>query len=246
MAAHPETILILGGTGEARRLADELCRRPHTRVVTSLAGRTTEPAKLPGEVRVGGFGGSQGLSCYLREEKVALLIDATHPFAATISANAAEACASLGIPCLRLERPPWRPLPGDNWREVPDIAHAAATIPAGARALVTVGRQEIAPFLARDDIRIVARMIEAPDAPPPHHAELLLARPPFTPDDEHRLLRERQIDILVTKNAGGTATVAKLMAARGLGLPVIMVARPHKPPVPTAPDVAAILEMLER
>lgn len=242
----PETVLILGGTAEARALADRLSRRAGIRLITSLAGRTAAPARHAGEVRTGGFGGARGLARYIADEKVTLVVDATHPFAAAISANAAAACGTAHVPCLRLERPPWRPLPEDDWREVADIGKAATAIPAGSRALVTVGRQEIAPFLAREDVTLIARMIEPPDVAVPPHAELVLARPPFGLDDERRLLRDKAIDTLVAKNSGGTATVAKLMAARELRVPVIMVRRPAKPPVPTAPDLEAMLEMIAR
>lgn len=240
----PETILILGGTSEARALAGELAGLGRYRVITSLAGRTADPAALKGEVRIGGFGGVDGLIRYIDEEKIGLVVDATHPFAAGMSANAAEASRKTGTPCFRLERPAWRPLPGDDWREVADTAEAARAIPAGARALVTVGRQEVAPFLARSDIHVVARMIERPETDLPPNAELVLARPPYPLPDERALLADRAIDILVAKNAGGTATVAKLMAARDRGIPVIMVARPYKPTLPTVPDVAAALETI--
>lgn len=242
--AAPDTILILGGTTEARALAARLTGSVTQRVLTSLAGRTTTPEAIAGETRVGGFGGAAGLARYIAEARVVLVVDATHPFAAAISANAVAACGRVGVPCLRLERPAWRPLPDDRWQVVANIPAAARAIPPGARALVTVGRQEIQAFLEREDIHFVARMIEPPGIAIPDRAELLLARPPFTVEDENRLMRERAIDVLVTKNSGGSASVAKLMAARQRALPVIMVERPVKPPVPAAPDVDSMLDLI--
>ena len=199
--AEVTRLLLLGGTGEAADLAHALSDRPGLTVTTSLAGRTKNPRELPGEVRVGGFGGVAGLVSYLKAQAIDLVVDATHPFAEQISANAAKASAKQDVPCLRLERPPWEPGSGDRWTHVSDTEKAARTIAEGARALVTVGRQEIAPFFTREDIHVVARMIEPPAIEPPDHAEILLARPPFSFEQECALMEDKRIDVLVTKTS---------------------------------------------
>jgi precorrin-6A/cobalt-precorrin-6A reductase len=234
-------VLILGGTGEARALAGALVGHG-VDVVTSLAGVTAEPVLPPGEVRRGGFGGVEGLSSYLAEAKIGLVSDATHPFAAAISRHAAEAAGLSGVPYLRLERPAWRPGPGDRWQEVADVAAAVAALAPGARALVTIGRKELAAFAGRGDVRVVARSIEAPGFALPAGWTLVLARPPFTVEAEIELMTREAVSVLVTKNAGGEATRAKLDAARALGLPVVMVARPVKPDAETAGTVAEMVE----
>lgn len=236
--------MILGGTSEARLLAGSLVKEDRWNVITSLAGRTADPAPVAGEIRTGGFGGAGGLTRYIAETGVDFLVDATHPFASRISANAVAACGNADIPGLRLERAPWRPLPGDDWNVVADIAAAAAAIPGGARAFVTVGRQEIAPFLQRADIAVIARMIERPEVDLPANAEIVLARPPFTLDSERAFLVDRKVGVLVAKNSGGKATAAKLAAARELHLPVIMVARPQKPPMRTVSTVNEALGLI--
>lgn len=240
MPGERKRVLILGGTAEARRLAEHLTADGRYDVITSLAGRTTAPETPPGTVRTGGFGGSKGLKNFLQAERINLVADATHPFAATISANAVAACADTQVPCIRLERPPWRAEPGDQWISATGISEAATTIPSGATALVTVGRQEIAPFFMRTDVHVVARMIEPPSVDIPPHAELILARPPFTLAQERALMEEKRIDVLVTKNSGGDATAAKLAAARALTRPVIMIARPPPPDVPSAATADAV------
>ena len=244
MPGDVSRILILGGTREARELAGRLDGDGRFQVITSLAGRTTGPNPIAGEVRVGGFGGVEGLRDFIAAERIALIVDATHPFAAQISANAAHAGACTGIPCLRLERPPWDEQKGDNWTHMADIEAAARAIPEGARALVTVGRQEVAPFFARRDIHVLARMIEPPSHGVPGNAEVLLARPPFSFEQERALLEEKRIDVLVTKNSGGNATYAKIEAARALGLPVLMIARPGKAEAVTLASIEELLEHL--
>jgi precorrin-6A/cobalt-precorrin-6A reductase len=227
-----ERILILGGTQDARALASLLVAEGFS-TVTSLAGVTEEPLLPEGDVRRGGFGGAEGLADYLRREDVAAVADATHPFAARISAHADQACRAAGLPLLRLERPAWQPTAADRWITAGSVAEAALLLPEGARVLLTIGRKEIQPFLAREDVSGIARMIEPPAAELPPRWRLLLARPPFTAASELRLMREHAITCLVTKNAGGSATEAKLQAARELGIPVIMVQRPAKPAVQT-------------
>ena len=222
-----ETILILGGTREAAELAKELvATHPEARVVTSLAGRTKEPAPLAGEVRTGGFGGVEGLVRYLRETGVTRLIDATHPFARQISANAVEASRVSGVPLEIRTRKPWTRQPGDTWIEVDTLEAARDTIPRGARVLLALGSQHIGLFASRDDVHFVVRMIDRPETPLdlPDHA-LVLGRPGDTAAVETMLLIAHAVTHIVCRNSGGTAAYAKIEAARGLGLPVIMVSR---------------------
>ncbi|MFG3296959.1 cobalt-precorrin-6A reductase [Streptomyces sp. NPDC048179] len=239
-------VLILGGTAEARELAAALAPRSGVRVTTSLAGRVTRPGALPGEVRVGGFGGAAGLAGWLRERRVDALVDATHPFAETITANAARAAAETGVPAVVLRRPGWRPGPGDRWHPVASLAAAADLLPRfGPRVLLTTGRLGLSAFAHLTDRHFVVRSVEPPEPPLPPHTEVLLARGPFTVADESALLRENLIDVLVTKDSGGAATAAKLTAARESGLPVVVVRRPPLPDGVTAvPDVAGVLERL--
>ncbi|MER7739021.1 cobalt-precorrin-6A reductase [Streptomyces sp. NPDC096538] len=240
-------VLILGGTTEARRLAAGLTTRPGTRVTTSLAGRVKVPGALAGEVRVGGFGGPEGLAAWLRERQVDAVVDATHPFAATITANAARATASAGVPLVVLRRPGWRPGPGDRWHPVPSLEAAAALLPGlGHRVLLTTGRLGLAAFAGLTEPHFVVRSVEPPEPPLPPHTHVLLARGPFTVADETALLREHRVDVLVTKDSGGAATSAKLTAARDLGLPVVVVRRPPLPDgITAAPDVPSALRRLD-
>jgi precorrin-6A/cobalt-precorrin-6A reductase len=239
--SEPSRILILGGTGEARLLAERLDADPRFAPVTSLAGVTGAPEEIAGERRSGGFGGVMGLKHFIEDDGIGLVIDATHPFATRISANAVEACSRAGVTCLRLERQAWTPRPGDDWTVVPDTGAAALAIAKGARALVTVGRQEIEPFFARAGVLVIARMIEPPDVNVPAHAEIILARPPFSLDEERALMREKSITVLVAKNSGGDATYPKIEAARELGLPAIMIARPAKAEAKTFANVEEVL-----
>jgi len=241
-------LLILGGTTEAYDLAQALAPRRDLAVVTSLAGRTANPRRPAGEVRVGGFGGADGLGDYLRKSDMDLVIDATHPFASRMGWNAAAACNAAGLALLRLERPPWRPGPGDQWLEFDDWIEAATLVTArtARRVLLAVGRQELVPFSGIDAAWFLIRSVEAPAPMPPfRHAELLLARGPFTLEGEHALLAERRIDLIVCKNSGGTATDAKLAAARELGIAVAMKRRPARPGVPVVDSVAAALAWLD-
>ena len=221
-------ILILGGTGEARQLAAMLLAKGFD-VISSLAGVTENPLLPDGHVRRGGFGGTAGLVAYLEAERIAAIVDATHPFAVQISAHAQVAAGSTGIPLLRLERPPWQARDGDVWTVV--LSHSAAVegLPTGARALVTIGRKEIGAFFARTDIGGVARMIEEQAQPVPPGWTVILQRPPFGVEQEVALITHHAITHLVTQNAGGPETEAKITAARALALPVIMIARPRKP-----------------
>lgn len=236
-------LLILGGTGEALALAARLAELPRLHAVSSLAGRTQSPIRPAGETRIGGFGGVEGLARYLEEQRIDLVIDATHPFAAGISASAAQACDALGVDRLMLVREPWEAVPGDRWIEVADIEAAAAAIPDSARRVfLTVGRQELAAFAPRDDTHFLVRQIDPPETPPFRACTLITGRGPFTAEAERELLIEHRIDALVGKNSGGTATYAKIAAARALGLPVIMVRRP---PAPQGEQVATVEAAVE-
>ena len=224
-------MLILGGTGEARALAAALDEIPGIRVVSTLAGRIANPRLPVGEVRVGGFGGPDGLAAYLREEGVAAVVDATHPFAERMSWSASQACAQTGTPLLRLERPAFARDPAIEWHEVASLDAAAARLPqTGRRVFLTTGRQGLAAFAAVRDAFFLVRCVEAPDpaALPPDH-EVLLDRGPFTIGGELALIDHHKLDVLVTKDSGGEMTQAKLAAARERGLPVIVVARPPRP-----------------
>ena len=215
-------------------------------MIVSLAGRTSDPPDQTGDVRRGGFGGLEGLKAFLAEQQIEIVVDATHPFAANISRNAAEACEAVGCTYLRLERPPWRHGFGDRWQEFASVEEAAASVPGGETVFVTVGSNALAPFLERDDIKLVARVIEDPPAIGNREVTLIKARGPFMIDDECDLFKEHGIDVLVAKNSGGEATSAKLVAARRIGLPVIMVHRPPDQPAPDAADAEHMLKALKR
>jgi precorrin-6A/cobalt-precorrin-6A reductase len=247
MAGEPTAkLLILGGTAEAVELAGACAARPGLEVISSLAGRTRAPGLPPGEVRIGGFGGAGGLARFLAERGIDRVIDATHPFAVQIGAHAEQACREVGIPRLRLLRPPWTREPGDNWIEVADLAEAARRLPAlGRRVFLTVGHQDLGAF-AGLDLWFLVRTIEPPDLLPLRHGRWLAGRGPFAVENELGLLRAHAIDVLVTKASGGAATYAKLAAARQLGLPVVMVRRPPPPPGPMVDSVGAALAWLER
>lgn len=240
-----ERLLILGGTGEAVELAGALTAAGYE-TITSFAGVTAAPVRPVGGMRRGGFGGADGLRAFLVAEKIEAVIDGTHPFATQISGHAVIAAAAAGIPLLRLERPAWAPEPGDRWTSVSNITDAAAALPPGARPLVTIGRKEVVAFFARSDLTGVARMIEPPVTPVPQHWTLLLERPPFTIASERDLIIRHCISHLVTKNAGGEATRAKLVAAREKNVPVIMVERPEKAKTPSFSTIAALIPALRR
>ncbi|MCQ4040821.1 cobalt-precorrin-6A reductase [Streptantibioticus rubrisoli] len=239
-------VLILGGTTEARRLAAELAADPGLLVTSSLAGRVAQPRLPAGQVRIGGFGGAQGLAQWLREHRVDALIDATHPFAEKISFNAAEAAAIAHTPLLALRRPGWVAGPGDRWHEVGSLSEAAGVLPSlGRRVFLTTGRMGLAAFAGLDELWFLVRSVDAPEPPVPARMEVLLDRGPFTVEGESELVRRHRIEVLVTKDSGGPATSAKLTAARLAGVPVVVVRRPPVPSgVRVAPDVAGAVHWL--
>ncbi len=233
-------ILILGGTGEARELAAGLTA-DGADVLSSLAGRVSNPRLPDGPVRIGGFGGADGLAAFLRDEKVTHLVDATHPFAAQITANAAAAAAATGVPRLVLRRPGW---PADpSWQPVPDITAAAAAVRdwPGEAVFLTTGRRDLGAFAADASHQFLVRTVDPPDGPVPPRMTLLLDRGPYTVAGESALIREHRIGLLVTKDSGGPMTAAKLTAARALGAAVVLVERPPLPPgsavAATVPEV---------
>ena len=239
-------ILLLAGTGEARELAGRLANDNRFSVVASLAGVTANPESYPVETRIGGFGGADGLSDYLKKHRFSAVIDATHPFARSISTNAVAASGDRKIPIVRLVRPAWLPEPGDNWTPARDVEHAVDLVPDGARVFLAIGRKEISAFKNRFRIWCLMRMIEAPDEKtrlPP--GELLLARPSRFVDDEKALMERHRITHLVAKNSGGPAGYAKIQAARALKLPVVMIRRPLLPAIPEVETVAGVLAWLD-
>lgn len=238
-------VLILGGTGDARRLAEHL-HAAGVLITSSFAGVTGSPRLPPGRVRHGGFGGAEALAAWLVAEAVTLVVDATHPFAATMSAHAVAACTAAGVPRLAVVRRPWQPQPGDRWITVADAAEAAARLPGlGRHALLTLGVKDLHAFTCSGAVRLTARLVTPPDPPPPDIA-LIVARGPFPVEAERALIQERGIDVIVSKDSGGPRT-GKLDAAQQLGLPVVLLRRPPPPPPPAVDSAeTAVAWVLER
>lgn len=238
-------ILILGGTADARKLAGKLATR-HA-VTLSLAGRTENPVAQGVPVRVGGFGGAQGLAAYLAENRVDLLIDATHPYAARISANAAAAARLADVPAIALRRPAWQRQPGDRWTPVDSAAEAAGLLGARPRKVfLALGRQELLPFEAAPQHSYLIRSVdpvEPPLAVP--DATYILARGPFSEADDRALLESHGIDAIVSKNSGGQATYGKIAAARALGIEVFLIGRPHLPDMASGAGVDEVLALAD-
>jgi len=224
-----KSVLILGGTREASDLAKALAEREGLRVITSLAGRTANPGTPIGEMRIGGFGGVRGLSEYLADAQIDLLVDATHPFATTMSSHAEQAAERSGVRLMALVRPPWRPVDGDNWHCVPTVSQASEALPPNSRVFLALGRQHVAPFSRRRDLHCVIRMVDPPSEDLPFRSMEVILGKPGSPADETELLRSRSIDQLVCRNSGGKASYAKIEAARHLAIPVIMIDRPAAP-----------------
>jgi precorrin-6A/cobalt-precorrin-6A reductase len=242
--AGMRTVLVLGGTAEARALATALVDRD-VPVVSSLAGRVANPRLPAGEVRMGGFGGPEGLARWLAEHDVAAVVDATHPFAERIGASAVAGTQAAGVALLRLQRPGWQEGPGDDWHWVDSLDEAAAKIGhLGRRIFLTSGRQGLAAFAHCTDLWFLARCVDPPSPPLPPRIEVLLDRGPYRVPGEIALLRGHRIDVLVTKDSGGTMTAAKLVAARERGIPVVVVRRPARPDTPTVEDVPSAVRWL--
>ena len=230
-------VLLLGGTREARQLAEEL-GGAGVQVLSSLAGRVAAPVLPPGEVRIGGFGGAEGLAEWLRANPVRVVVDATHPFAVGITMHAARAAAATGTPLLRLQRPGWMPQPGDDWRWVDSLEGAAEAVAGFAHVFLTTGRMGLGAF-AELTQEVLVRSIDPPEPPLPTRTTVVLERGPFTVEEERALMREHGVDVVVTKDSGSHLTEAKLTAARELGLPVVVVRRP---PLPAGVVVVATVE----
>jgi precorrin-6A/cobalt-precorrin-6A reductase len=241
------SILILGGTAEARVLAGKLAGDPRFAVELSLAGRTRAPAAQPVPVRVGGFGGAEGLAAHLRQKSISILIDATHPYAAQISRNAARAAEISGVPLVALRRSPWLRKHGDRWIEVASVADAVDALGEVPRkAFLTLGRQELLPFEAAPQHHYLVRSVD-PVEPPLSvpNAVYLTARGPFEQADEAQLLQDHGIEAIVAKNSGGPASYGKIAAARELGIDVVLIRRPDLPDVPSVETVDEMLAWLD-
>lgn len=239
-------VLILGGTTEARLLGERLARRGGLDVTISLAGRTASPVPHAVPVRIGGFGGAEGLAAHLFAERVDVLIDATHPYASKISANAADATRATAIPFLVLHRPPWNAVAGDRWTEVDNTASAVRAIgPMSRNVFVALGRNELAPFVSAPQHTYLIRSVDPIDPPMPlPHVTYVTARGPFREADDRALMAAHQIGVVISKNSGGDAAYGKIAAARALGIDVIMVRRPPPPAaaVSTIEDAIAWLD----
>ncbi|MES5100863.1 cobalt-precorrin-6A reductase [Agrobacterium sp. BA1120] len=237
------SILILGGTADARILAGKLAEDSGYRLLLSMAGRTRNPVAQPVPMRTGGFGGASGLAAFITENQFDLLVDATHPYAARISTNAIEAARLANIPLVTLERPAWEKQPGDDWQSVADVESALAALGAeSTNAFLALGRQELLPFEAAPQHHYLIRSVD-PVEPPLDvpHAHYITARGPFALDDEMTLLRDNRVAFIVSKNSGGTAAYAKIEAARRLGITVLMIERPAISRTATVPTIDAAL-----
>jgi precorrin-6A/cobalt-precorrin-6A reductase len=246
--AEPKRLLILGGTGEATALAARCAEISGLEVVTSLAGRTSRPEIPKGSIRIGGFGGVEGLTEYLKAAEIAMVVDATHPFAARISRHAAEAAAAARRPCLMLVREPWQPRDGDRWIDVKDARQAAATLAdLGERVFLTVGRQELDCFAGMQRTWFLVRLIERPTTGLPlAQCEIIAGRGPFTAEAERSLMAQHRIETLVSKNSGGDSTYGKIAAARALGIAVVMIRRPALPMAERVAHVGAAFDWVMR
>jgi precorrin-6A/cobalt-precorrin-6A reductase len=233
-------ILILGGTEEARQVANRLVEKGHE-VISSLAGRTQDPILPEGGIRMGRFGGIPGLCAYLRAARIDRLVDATHPYAGQISVHAVQASTNTGVPLVRLMRPGWEPAEGQDWTVLETAQAAADALPSDARVLLTTGHTGLETFLGRYDCQFFVRLIEMPEFELPRHAELLQMRPPYTLNGELALMQRHEITHLISKNSGGGQTAAKLEAARQLGVKVFMLARPVYGPALEVDSVEAAL-----
>jgi precorrin-6A/cobalt-precorrin-6A reductase len=238
------TLLILGGTGEGRQIAAALQGQD---AVISLAGVTRAPEAQPLPTRIGGFGGVDGFKAYLAKVGITAVLDATHPFASRITARTAQICTEMDLPYLQFLRPPWQPVAGDQWTEIADEAEAAQHIPLGSTVFLGTGRQTLPRFANLEGRDVICRQIDPPDGPFPFpNGRFLVGRPPFSVTDEVTLFTRLGVDWLVVKNAGGAASGTKLTAARQLGIPVLMIARPKQGGWPTVDNIDAALRWVDR
>jgi precorrin-6A/cobalt-precorrin-6A reductase len=240
-------ILILGGTTEARLLGERLAKRAQLHVTLSLAGRTASPVAHAVPVRVGGFGGAGGLAAYLRRERIDALIDATHPFAGTISANADAAARQTGVRFIALRRPEWVAVAGDRWIEVDGVDAAVTAIGEGPRRVfVALGRNELAPFVRAPQHFYLVRSVDPVDPPLPlPDVAYITERGPFSEGHDAALMQQHRIDVVIAKNSGGSAAYGKIAAARARRIAVIMLRRPAPgdgPAVETVDDAVAWLD----
>ncbi len=237
--------LILGGTGDANKLADRFARA-NVDALYSYAGRTQIPLGHALPTRIGGFGGASGLAAFIRQERITHVIDATHPFAAEMSRNAVDACAAAQIPLIALERAPWTQMYGDRWIEVRDIDAAVDALPeARAHVFLAIGRQHLAPFAAKPQHAYTLRFVDPPEgALPLPDTDVIVSRGPFTLASDLGLMCARHIAWVVARNSGGTGARAKIDAARELGLPVVMIARPELPERPSVESIEEVLAWL--
>ncbi len=241
-------ILILGGTGDSARLIPQLSALPNVETIASLAGRTPKP-NIPsvGQVRMGGFGGVEGLVNYLKTEKIDLLIDMSHPFAAQITRNASIAAQEAGIPRLLFCRPAWEQVEGDRWIMAADLDAAAALFPGLAdRVFLTIGRQELGAFARVADCWFLMRMITPPDLAELPTGDVLLDQGPFDLVKETKILQDYAIGAIVSKNSGGNAAYAKIIAARTLGIPIVMIPRPLLPESEVVSEISAVVQWVQR
>lgn len=238
-------ILILGGTGLARKLATALSEEQAISFVTSLAGRTQKQLPIDGPVISGGFGGVEGLSNFLIEQNITHIVDATHPYAQKISTSAVQAAQQTGLPLCRLVTPAWQPGIGDIWHSYASEKQAAAALPVEAKVLVTTGHKGLAEIVWRRDVVLHIRLIEPPSISLPDHCTVILNRPPYSLTQEKRLFESRQITHLMTKNAGGDATRSKLLAAAELGTTVLMIERAPEPDVLTFRHPAEVISWIK-
>ncbi|WP_320201076.1 cobalt-precorrin-6A reductase [Agrobacterium sp. rho-13.3] len=240
------SILILGGTADARLLAGKLADESGYRMLLSMAGRTRDPVPQPVPMRTGGFGGASGLAAFITEHAFDILVDVTHPYAASISANAMRAAAIANVPLVTLERPAWKTQAGDDWQSVADVESAVKALGTECKnAFLALGRQELLPFEAAPQHNYLIRSVD-PVEPPltVPSAHYITARGPFAVEDEINLLRENRIEFIVSKNSGGTAAYAKIEAARQLGITVLMIERPPLARTATVPDIDAALSAI--
>jgi precorrin-6A/cobalt-precorrin-6A reductase len=240
-------ILLIGGTEEARQLNEILADRPGLELFTSLAGRTKNPAPLKGHVVSGGFGGDAGLTRFLSQNRIQCVVDASHPFAAKMTQTAARVCQRKKVSYLRFQRPLWVAGSADYWVQVPSIDKAVEAAADHARIFLSVGRQELAPFTVLKDRFFLVRSIEGVSFEPVECETFFIRqRGPFSVPDEKKLLKHHKIDVIVTKNSGGLSTYAKIVAARELRLPVIMIDRPDLPNVMTLSSIDEVIQSIDR